>query len=138
MTTIVKCESLNFRLTLSWPVAVFRGLSVYINLNQVNLSYLCRTVKGAPLPSYQRRINVGPSSHQLRTPFSGDCFMGRLCIRPLIGRKILKVYTIMSINDALQNTTLYHFRYLYCFLSNFLVQSLYLAGNTPCLIFTMY
>jgi hypothetical protein len=72
-------ESLNLRLTLSCPVAVFGGLSVLIDLNQVNLSYLYRTVKGAPLPSYQRRTNSGPSSYQLRALVFGDRFMDRLC-----------------------------------------------------------
>jgi hypothetical protein len=36
----------------------------------------------------------------------------------LICRKNLKAFIIMSINDALQNTTLYHFRYLISYLKS--------------------
>jgi len=50
----------------------YQGLWRYLNLidlNDPNLYYLYHIDKGTPLPSYQRRTNVAPSSYKLRGSF---------------------------------------------------------------------
>jgi hypothetical protein len=58
------------------------SISVHLNLffHYFTIhNYLYTIKKGTSLPSYPVRINSGPTPYQLRVPFFGDNFMGRLC-----------------------------------------------------------
>jgi len=54
------------------------SMSLKINPNYTVYLYLYLIDKGAPLPSHLVPTNSGPSSHQLRVPFSGDRFIGKV------------------------------------------------------------